>query len=553
MKHLLLIAPLFFYLYSTAQTGWTNANSDAEAKKLQFIESGEAGTLFRLRYAESNPAYTYLLEEFDSTGSILKSASFSLPDSGIQATVCSFTLDTFLNRLIVVAQFEDQQQFYLHLLALDYLFVPLDSFQFSLPKTDVDQLTVLGGGMDATANQYVVYSYRDAVDQTRGRGITSKDSNGTYKNNVFKAGQSPNDGIYLQCYAISPAGFIYCGGERRESNGGNYIYFEKMNANLVTLFEVKEQLVQNNTGNNRVSSIHLLTTASNSQVLISGTIFGLAPGDTILRSHGFIRSYTSAGVQRWNYQTFLVRDYVSVIGKNSYVHAIGSNNNVPNGLDTRITRLFNKDGVEDWNRLFGFRSAARCLQVEKDGSLLIAGDKNQTVTLPGGTNKTVRSYMLTRYSKAGKRLFNYSYSFTLPAGTTNVSACITDLATGRTGYYYLAGWERITSGSGTSAVFTDSIRTIQLTNGAQRTAAPATASEKILISPNPARNEITFTSGENVIAVNLVAAQGTTTRCNNFVQEGTTYRMDIRLLAPGLYLLQIQTKGGWSTSRFVKE
>lgn len=550
---MLLIVLLFSTLYSTAQTGWTNANADAETKKLQFIESGEAGTLFRLRYVETNPAYTYLLEELDSTGSVLQSASFSLPDSGIQHSVCSFALDTFLNKLIVVAQYEDQQQFYLHLLALDYALAPLDSFQFGLPKTAADQLTVLGGGMDAAANQYVVYSYRDATDQTRGRGITRKNPAGTYLNNVFKAGQSPNDGIYLRCYAISPAGFIYFGGERRESTGGNYIYFEKMNASLVSLFEVKEQLIQNSTGDHRVSSIHLLTTAGTSQVLISGTIFGLAPGDTILRSHGFIRSYTSAGVQRWNYQTFLVRDYVSVIGKNSYVHAIGSNNNIPNGLETRITRLFNKDGVEDWNRLFGFRSAARCLQVEKDGSLLIAGDKNQTITLPGGTSKTVRSYMLTRYSKTGKRLFNYTYNFTLPAGTTDAGAGITDLATGRSGYYYLAGWERVTTGSGVSAVFNDSIRTIQLTNGALRTATPATPGEQLLLYPNPARSEINFTSEENVIAINLVAAQGTTTRGNSFVQEGTTYRMDIRSLPPGGYLLQVQTTGGWRTSRFVKE
>lgn len=552
-KYILFLLTLLLTSEVNAQTGWHLTAEDQQTQKLNAVESNEDGSFFQLRFNASLPAYTYSLEVIDSTGIPSYSTLISLPDSGYNHKIVSFQADTVLNRLVVISQYEDSVNYYMHLLVLNFFLTPQDSMHFGVSKTNADQLIVNGGGIDYAFTKVIVYNYRDALDQIWTRGVARKTLAGSIKSNAFKAGQASNDGIYVHDCTVTPTGYIYIGGARKESLSGNFLYFEKINTNLTTIFEVKDQLIQNNTFTNHVSAIHVYNTTSNSQVVIAGTIYGLAPGDTIIRSHGFIRAYSANGIQRWNFQNYEVRDYKKVIAKNSYVHAIGTNNVSSSGLDTKITRLFLKDGVVDWNRYYPGKSVPLNLQIEKDGSLLICGDKNTTITLADGSTKTVRSYMLTRYSKHGKRLFDFNYAWSLPPGGNGVAAAFTDMATGRSGNYYAAGWEHLTANfNGTEAYF-DSVRTIQFVNGALRTTLEEPANEKLIIRPNPARNEILFDSEFQIIDFIIADAKGSITKIENMQQEGRAYRCDISSLSPGMYILKIQTERGWKSARFIKE
>ncbi len=552
-KYILFLVSLLFSMGTYAQTGWQLTTEDQQVQKLNAIESNEDGTFFQLRFLATSPSYTYSLEVIDSTGTASYSSTFSLPDSGFNHKVVSFQADTVLNRLVVISQYEDSVNYYMHLLVLNFFLTPQDSMHFGVSKINADQLIVNGGGIDYAFNKIIVYNYRDALDQIWTRGVARKTITGSMKSNSFKAGQASNDGIYIHDCTVTPTGYIYIGGARKESLSGNFIYLEKVNSSLSTIYEVKDQLIQSNTFTNHISSIHVYNTTATSQVVVSGTIYGLAPGDTIIRSHGFIRAYNANGLQRWNYQNYEVRDYTKVIAKNSYVHAVGTNNKSVSGLDTKITRLFLKDGALDWNRYYAGKSVPMGLQVEKDGSILICGDKNTTVMMADGTSKTVRSYMLTRYSKHGKRLFDYNHLWSILPGTTGVAAALTDIATGRSGNYYAAGWEHlIASFSGTEAYF-DSVRTIQFVNGALRTGLEEPANEKLIIRPNPARNEILFDSEFQIIDFVIADAKGGITSIENMQQEGLSYRCDISSLSPGLYILKIRTERGWKSARFIKE
>ena len=551
-KYLFIVLMLCFHL-SYGQTGWNDTETDAQSLRLNQIESHMDGTVFQLRHVSTFPVYAYSIEQIDSSGALLNSTTLHLPDSGNAHKVCTFSLDTVMNRLLVLSQYEDTNNYYMHMLTLNYFLTPQDSFHYGVKKANADRFSVIGGGMDYAFNQYIIFNYRDAIDQIWGRGICKKTISGTYNSNLFKAGQASNDGIYLRSFAISPSGFIYFGGARKESLTGNFIYFEKMNANLTTLLEVKDQLIANNTAINQVSAIHISNNSGTSNVVIGGSIYGLAPGDTIIRSHGFLRSYSSNGTLRWNVQQFDVRDFHLVVTYNGYVHAVGNNNIGNSGLDIRIARYFAKDGVKNWQRYYGNKSAASCLRVEKDGSLLISGDRNQTINLPSGNAKTVRSYMLLRYSKFGKRLFEYIGPWSLPAGSTDAAAMFSDIATGRGGYYYASGWERITVNIGGTEAWFDSVRTLQFTNGSLRTTMEEPPNEKLVIRPNPAKNEITFGSEYQITDFLIASAQGSQTNIESLQQEGVTYRCEISQLSPGMYILKVRTERGWKSTRFIKE
>lgn len=553
MKKYLFIVLMISAHLCTAQTGWDNTAADPQSLKLNLLESHTDGTVFQLRHVSTFPVFAYAIDHADSSGTVLNSTILHLPDSGSGHKICMFSIDTVMNRLLILSQYEDSNNYYMHMVTMNYFLTPQDSFHYGLKKSNADRFNVIGAGMDYAFNQFIIFNYRDAIDQIWGRGVCKKTISGTYKSNFFKAGQASNDGIYLRSFAVSPAGFVYFGGARKESLTGNFIYFEKMNANLTTLYEVKDQLIANNTSVNQVSSIHVSNNSANSNVVIGGSIYGLAPGDTIIRSHGFIRSYAANGTLRWNVQQFDVRDFHLIETYNGYVHAVGNNNNPANGLDIRIVRYFAKDGVKNWQRYFGNKSVATCLKVERDGSLLISGSRNQNITLPSGTTKNVRTYMLLRYSKFGKRLFDYISPQALPAGSTDLSASFSDIAMGTGGYYYAAGWERTTATfNGTEAYF-DSVSTLQFTNGALRTLMEEPPNEKLIIRPNPAKNEITFDSEYQITDFMIVSAQGTQTNIESLQQEGVTYRCDISQLASGMYILKVRTERGWKSARFIKE
>lgn len=552
-KLILFLLPLFVVINSTAQTGWQLVAEDQQTQKLNLVESNEEGAFFQLRFNSSNPSYTYSLEVIDSTGTSTYVSTFSLPDSGYNHKVVSFQTDTVMNRILVISQYEDNQNYYMHMLVLNYFLTPQDSMHFGVSKSNADQLIVNGGGMDYAFNKFIIYNYRDALDQIWTRGIARKTISGSLKANLFKAGQASNDGIFINDCVVTPTGFIYLGGARKESLSGNFIYFEKVNSNFTTIYEIKDQMIQNNTYTNHVSSIHVYNNTSSSQVIIAGTIYGLAPGDTVIRSHGFIRSYNYIGLQKWNFENYEVRDYKKVIGMDSHVHAVGTYNKTVSGLDTKITRLVLKDGSVDWNRYYPNKSTPLSLQIEKDGSLLIGGDKNMTITLADGTNKTIRSYMLIRYSKRGKRLYEFNNNWILPENATTAAGGFTDIATGRSGNYYASGWEHITSSfAGTDAYF-DSVRTIQFTNGALRTATETANNEKLVIRPNPARNEILFDSESQIIDFIIADVKGGITPIENLQQEGVAYRCDISTLSPGMYILKVRTDYGWKSTKFIKE
>lgn len=538
-------------LVTSAQTGWQQTAEDQQSLKLNFIEEGDDGTLFNLRYDYTQPHQTCVVNRLDSTGNSIATTTVYIP--GQNSGVKSFQADTVLKRVLVIAQYEDSASYYMHMMVLNYSLQPVDSATFGLSKSSIDRFIVCGGGLDYAVNKFIVYNYRDINDQIWGRGICRKNISGTYKTNVFKAGQASNDGISINACTVAPAGYVYIGGARKESLYGNFVYFEKVNASLVTMYEVKDQLVANNTFTNHVSDIHVYTTNANSQVVFSGSIFGLAPGDTIYRSHGFIKAYTASGTLRWTFQNYEVKDYKKVIAKNSYVHAIG-NNNTNSGLDTKISRVFIKDGVSDWNRYYPFKSIASTLKVEDDGSILFGGDKLITLALPSGTSISTRSYMLARYSKFGKRLFDYNHSWSAGSGTTSISSGITDIAAGRSGFYYAAGWERTQFDNGFGNIIADSTRLFQFTNGAIRFAPDVPLpNDKLVIRPNPAKNEITFDSELQVTDFMIVSAGGTLVEIEELHQDGTTYHCNVSKLSSGMYIIKVRTERGWKHARFMKE
>lgn len=542
----------FVSLNLSAQTGWQQTAEDQQSLKLNFIEDGDDGTVFNLRYDYTQPHLTCMVIRLDSTGNPIATTSIFIP--GQNPAVKSFQADTVLKRILVIAQYEDSSSYYMHMMVLNYSLQPVDSSTFGLSKSSIDRFVVCGGGIDYAVNKFIVYNYRDINDQIWGRGICRKNISGTYKTNVFKAGQASNDGIFINACTVAPAGYIYIGGARKESLYGNFVFFEKVNASLVTMYEVKDQLVANNTFTNHVSDIHVYTNNANSQVVFSGTIFGLAPGDTIYRSHGFIKAYTATGTLRWTFQNYEVKDYKKVIAKNSFVHAVGTNNSTNSGLDTRISRVFLKDGVSDWNRYYAFKSIPSALRVEDDGSLLIAGDKQISLTFPTGSTITTRSYMLARYSKYGKRLYDYNHTWSPLTGTTSITAGMTDLITSRSGFYYSSGWERTQYDIGGGLLIADSTRILQFTNGAIRFAPDVPLpNDKLVIRPNPAKNEITFDSELQVTDFMIVSSAGNLVEIEELHQDGTTYHCNVSKLSSGMYIIKVRTERGWKNARFMKE
>lgn len=292
-------------LVTSAQTGWQQTAEDQQSLKLNFIEEGDDGTLFNLRYDYTQPHQTCVVNRLDSTGNSIATTTVYIP--GQNSAVKSFQADTVFKRVLVIAQYEDSASYYMHMMVLNYslqLLIPLHSDYL---KSSIDRFIVCGGGLD-----YAVVLFTITVTSM----IRSGDAAFVVK--IFPARIKPTyskqdrpvtmEGPINAC-TKAPAGYVYIGGARKESLYGNFVYFEKVNASLVTMYEVKDQLVANNTFTNHVSDIHVYTTNANSQVVFSGSIFGLAPGDTIYRSHGFIKAYTGSGTLRWTFQNYEVKDY----------------------------------------------------------------------------------------------------------------------------------------------------------------------------------------------------------------------------------------------------
>lgn len=549
-KFYLCFLLLFVYHKLSAQVDWSVQDLDSNALKINLIESTEDGSLYRIIGRTPTSLLELELQKLDSGGIAVQQVYMQIP--GSNPLLATFTADTAQDRLIFCGQWEDNSQFFLWLMVYDYNLQFQDSALYTLQKSKTDQVLVKGGGKDQSGNCYIIYNYRDAFDQLWGRGICKKEITGTYKTNQFKAGQNPGDGIFINDCFVSPPGIIWVCGARKETVTGNFIYLEKISSSLSTGFEIKDQLIQGNNFTNQVSSLHVYTNSLNSQVVISGSIYGLAPGDTLLRSHGFIRSYTSNGVLRWNYQNANVRDYIKVLGKNSYAHAIGTNNKIPSGLDTRITRLFLKDGVLDWNRYYGNKSVASDMCIERDGSLLIVGERERKASLPAGGTTGIRSYMLTRYSKAGKRLYDYLYNWNLPAGFTAARSAFTHVTTGPSGKYFAGGWNTISVSSGSSIQKSDSVVIMRFGNGALRMGDTNTENE-LIVYPNPCKERVFVDLPAEPINIRLMNATGSELKNIDWNFNGARLKMEVQHLIGGLYLLEINTDYGNYVLKFMKE
>lgn len=551
MKKLILCFPILFLCqHLFAQVDWSVQVLDSTALKINRIENTENGSLYRVIGRRPSSLLELELQKLDSTGMNVQQVTVQIP--GTNPSLATFSADTVLDRLVLCGQWEDSSQFFLWLMVFDYNLQFQDSALYPLQKSKIDQLLVKGGGKDISGNSYIIYNYRDAFDQLWGRGVCKRETAGTYQTNQFKAGQAPGDGLFINDCFVAPPGIIWVGGARRESLSGNFIYFEKINSTLSTGFEIKDQLIQGNNFINQVTSLHVYTTSVNSQVIISGSIYGLAPGDTLLRSHGFIRAYTANGTLRWNYQNAEVRNYIKVVGKNSYVHAIGSNNKVPSGLDTRITRLFLKDGVLNWNRYYGNKSIPADLCIERDGSLLIVGERERTSSIPGGATAKLRSYMLTRYSKAGKRLYDYLFNWNLPAGFSAAQSAFTDVATGPSGKYFAAGWNSLSTSSAGGIQKADSVVVTRFGNGSLRLGESRTQKE-LIAYPNPCRDELFVELPIEPTEVRLVNATGSKVKGPFWEMRGQRLRIAVQHLSPGMYVMEIKTDAGDRLIKFVKE
>lgn len=161
--------------------------------------------------------------------------------------------------------------------------------------------------------------------------------------------------------------------------------------------------------------------------------------------------------------------------------------------------------------------------------------------------------MLIRYSKFGKRLFDYNFPWNIQQGVTYTSSAYTDVATGRSGFYYASGWER------TSASFTgiesyfDSVRTTQFNNGALRTLEEEPFNDKLIVRPNPAHNEVSFESEFQILDFVIADIKGSIIEFESIQQEGSTYRCEISNLKSGMYIIKVRTERGWKSARFIKE
>ncbi len=548
-KNLILIFLLSLSLSLKAQTGWNLTENDALATKLSMLENTPNGNIYLLTYDYNQAPYSYKIRLFDSTGTQLNQVTVNV--SGGLPSIRAFLIDTVQQRLLISTQTSDAVQFNMHLKVMDYNLTDTDSASFSLLKTSVDSLEFFGGGIDNASNKFLIYRYRDLADQIWGRGICRKNAAGTYKTSLAKAGQASNDGYTIRDFTVTPSGNIFIGGSRKESLYGNFFFLEKLNSSMTLVFEIKDQLIPGNFEDNHVSSLHVYTTNTNSQVVVSGTMYGLAPGDTMNRCHGVIRCYTYNGNLKWNYQTWEVRDFVKSISKSSYVHSIGNSSNNPSGYDTKIYRLFLKDGVLHWQRYFGNKSKAVHLQVENDGSLIICGDKQYTYPLQGGGTLKTRSYMLLRYSKYGKKLFDFNFSWNLPFNPTQLQSGFTDIVRGRSTYYYAAGFSHYVYNNGGTQT-ADSILLQQFSNGSLRMENGISDEKPLSIHPNPARESISFELPDQVKDIQLTNNSGVQVAIR-FIQNENTYTCDISGLAPGMYLLSVQTESVQMSSKFIKE
>ncbi len=533
-----------------AQVGYNRNFPDTLQRKINEIESLPDGSYFRLTSPDSLSGLAYQISAYDTAGTVTLQTQLLVPESN--GSVTRFQIDTVTQRLLVGMQSEDSGTFYLRQLVLNYNLQAIDSFTVTGSKIKWKAVALKGCGVDLSGNQFLIYSSQDLITEFWSRCVSRKTLSGALKNNVITVGQSPNDGYYINDCVVTPSGNIYIGGARVESLFGNYLYFERLNSFVNTVFEKKDQLVPGNFFNNHVSSIHVYNSTSTSQVVIAGSIYGLAPGDTVLRSHGLISAYTSTGTLRWNYQNLEVRDYKKVIGKSSYVYAVGTNNLVPSGLDSKLTRLFLKDGVVDWNRYYGSKSIPRCLIVENDGNLVIAGEKEKLIALPSGLNLTARTFMLVKYSRSGKRLYDFDYPWHLPATSNFLYGNFTDLATGKFSYYYAAGHNRIGFDNG-APVFADSVVLQQFTNGALRIGNTQDVLSVLQLHPNPSSNFIHFLCEEDIIDLVLSDSKGRLIASEQVNQEGSSYTMNIQPLRPGVYVLQVRTETGWKSGRFIRE
>lgn len=553
MKKAFILISILLTLSSNmlAQTGWMLSTSDNTALKRNFIESLSNGSFYRLSTADSLSPNFYSLALIDSSGANVQQIVLTIADSNPK--VIAFSIDTITQRLCITEQSESNSAYYMHLKVFDYNLNYMDSLTWGVTKTSSLGIEVFGGGIDTANNKFIVYRSKDVFDQMWNRSICKKDAAGVIKNNIVKIGQAANDGFYINQVVITPTGNIYIAGTRKESLYGNFFYVERINANFTTIFEVKDQLVLNSIDNNHASSIHVTNSTAHSTIVVGGTIYGLAPGDTIVRCHGVIRSYSSGGFLKWNYQNYEVRDYKLVKSRFSFVYAAGTNNKVSNGLDTKITRLALKDGALDWNRYYPNKSIPLCLEVEADKALLIGGEKQSSIALPSGTTLTVRSYMLIRYSKTGKRLYDYIHSWDVTTGLTSVQAAITDIATGYNQFYYAAGNSRIVqTASGIPSTF-DSTSVLQFTNGSLRIGDEIPTEVSLNIRPNPARGSIQFTCESQVTDLVIYSMTGQKMKMESIEQEGITYSCNIGHLNPGTYVLRVMVNKTWFTSKFVKE
>ncbi|MFN0188527.1 MAG: T9SS type A sorting domain-containing protein [Bacteroidia bacterium] len=533
------------------QVGWKFSTSDNSILKRNYIESLSNGSFFRLSTADTLSPSCYSLVLIDSSGTTMNQIELCIADSNPK--VIAFTLDTITQRLCVTEQSESNSAFYMHLKVFDYNLNYMDSLTWGVTKTSSLGVDVFAGGIDTANNKFIVYRSKDMFDQMWNRSICRKNAAGVIKNNIVKIGQAANDGFYINDVVIAPTGNIYIAGTRKESLYGNFFYLERVNASFATIFEVKDQYVLNSIENNHVSSIHLSTANANSPIIVGGTMFGLAPGDTTYRCHGIIRSYASNGMMRWNFQNFEVRDYKKVMARHSYVYAAGTNNKSATGLDTKISRLFLKDGVVDWHRYYANKSTPLCLQVEADKSLLIGGEKQSNVTLPSGSVLTIRSFMLLRYSKSGKRLYDYDHLWDVSNETSSIQGAITDIATGYNQYYYTAGTHRVVKNVSGTSTTVDSTTVIQFTNGSMRTGDYIPAEVSLNLRPNPAKNSILFTCESQVTDLVIFSMTGQKMKTESIDQEGINYSCDIAHLSPGTYVLRVMANKTWYTAKFIKE
>lgn len=553
MKKAFFLTAILFTLSTNllAQIGWILSSSDNTTLKRNFIESLSNGSFYRLSTADSLSPNNYSLALIDSSGTTVHQIQLAIADSNPK--VIAFSIDTITQHLCITEQSESTSAYYMHLKVFDYNLNYMDSLTWGVTKTSSLGIEVFGGGIDTANNKFIVYRSKDMFDQMWNRSICKKNAAGVIKNNIVKIGQAANDGFYINQVVVTPTGNIFIAGTRKESLYGNFFYVEKVNASFTTIFEVKDQLVLNSIDNNHVSSIHVVNSTANSAIVVGGTIYGLAPGDTIVRCHGVIRSYTSSGVLRWNFQNYEVRDYKVVKNRFSYVYAAGTNNKVSSGLDTKLTRLEFKDGTLDWNRYYENKSIPLCLEIEADKSFLIGGEKQSKITLPSGTILKVRSYMLVRYSKTGKRLYDYEHPWNATNELSTVQAAITDIATGYNHFYYAAGSSRIVqTTSGTTANF-DSTSVIQFTNGSLRTGEEIPIEVSLNIRPNPAHGSILFTCESQVTDIVIYSMTGHIMKTESIDQEGITYSCNIGHLSPGTYVLRVMANKTWYTSKFVKE